>query len=146
MIFASSWLLLTTLSLLDMCQSPIGPFFSIWLVTIPEVLTPCSFLFVSKVISVQVGHVAVTWKLKANQFATQTGKTGKEWITIVQRNESEMTLQAVPTLLVQAPASRSWTISLHLITFQPTSWCLGVCPWSTSSPKTSLGSPTHPSP
>ena len=50
-----------------------------------------------------------------------------------------MTLQAAPTLLVQAPASRSWTISLHLITFQPTSWCLGVCPWATSSPKTSLG-------
>ena len=57
-----------------------------------------------------------------------------------------MTLWTAATLLVQEPPSRSWTISLHLITFQPTSWCLGVCPWATSSPKTSLGSPTHPSP
>ena len=83
-----------------MRQSPIGPFFATWLVTIPEVLTPCSFLFVSKVISVQVGHVAAARKLKANQFATQTAKTSKQWITIVQRNASEMTLQAAPTLLV----------------------------------------------
>ena len=57
-----------------------------------------------------------------------------------------MTLWAAATLLVQEPPSRSWTISLHLITFQPTSWCLGVCPWATSSPKTSFGSTTHPSP
>ena len=57
-----------------------------------------------------------------------------------------MTLWTAATFLVQEPPCRSWTISLHLITFQPTSWCLGVCPWATSPPKTSLGSPTHPSP
>ena len=78
MIFANSRLLLTTLSLLEMRQSPIGQFFSMTLVTIPEVLTPCSFLFISKVVSVHVGHVAAARKLKANWFATQTGKTGKQ--------------------------------------------------------------------
>ena len=53
------------------------------------------------------------------------------------KNESGKALQAAPTFPVLAPPSRSSTI-LHL-TFQPTSWCLGVCPWATSSPKTSLG-------
>ena len=46
----------------------------------------------------------------------------------------------------QTPQRRSWKISLHVITFQPTSWCLDVCPWATYSPKTSLSSPTHPLP
>ena len=36
------------------------------------------FPFVSKVISVQADHAAAAWKLKANRFATQTGKTGKQ--------------------------------------------------------------------
>ena len=50
-------------------------FFGVSRVTIPEVLTPCSSLFISKVTSVQAGHVAAAWKLKAHWFATQTGKT-----------------------------------------------------------------------
>ena len=62
-------------SLLEMRQSPIGQFFSLSLVTLPEVLTKCSFLFISKVTSIQVGHVAAARKLKANWFATQNRKT-----------------------------------------------------------------------
>ena len=45
----------------------------------------------------------------------------------------------------QTPQSRSWKLSLHL-TFQPTSWCLGVYSWATSLPKISLSSLTHPIP
>ena len=38
------------------------------LVPVPEVLTKCSFLFVTKVTSVQVGHVAAAQKLKTNKL------------------------------------------------------------------------------
>ena len=40
-------------------------FFWVSRVTTPEVLTPCSFLFISKVTSVQAGHVTAAWKPKA---------------------------------------------------------------------------------
>ena len=33
--------------LLEMLQSPVGQFFSLLLVTLPEVLTKCSFLFIT---------------------------------------------------------------------------------------------------
>ena len=60
-----------------MRQSPIAQFLSLSQVQVPEVLTKCSFLFVSKVTSVKAGHVAAAPKLKANNywFATQNRKT-----------------------------------------------------------------------
>ena len=58
-----------------MHQSPTGQFFSLSTVPVAEVLTKCSFLFISKVTSVEAGHVAAAWKLKAHWFATQKRKT-----------------------------------------------------------------------
>ena len=58
-----------------MRQSPIGQFFSLSTVPVAEVLTKCSFLFIAKETSIQVGHVAAAQKLKANWFATQKQKT-----------------------------------------------------------------------
>ena len=42
---------------------------------VPEVLTERGFLFVTKVTSIQVGHVAAAQKLKANWYATPNQKT-----------------------------------------------------------------------
>ena len=49
------------------CVSHLLANFFFWVswVTIPEVLTPCTFLFISKVTSVQAGHVTAAWKPKA---------------------------------------------------------------------------------
>ena len=49
------------------CVSHLLANFFFWVsrVTTPEVLTPCSFLFISKVTSVQAGHVTAAWKPEA---------------------------------------------------------------------------------
>jgi len=54
----------------------IGQFFSLSTVPVTKVLTTgkCSFLFIAKETSIQVGHVAAAQKLKANWYATQTRK------------------------------------------------------------------------
>ena len=67
--------LVSGIELLEMGQSPIGQFFSLSLVTLSEVSTKCSSLFISKETSVQVGHVAADQKLKANWFATPNWET-----------------------------------------------------------------------
>ena len=105
---------------------------------VPEVLTECGFLFVTKVTSIQVGHIAAAQKLKANWYATPNQKT-------MVNNElplSKRTNQERPYKQLLYYRSRHLQVGPEQFCtslFNQKSWCLGVFPWAISSPETSKG-------